>query len=69
MKLFLVSVCLLSVHLVAGDVVVKTDKGDVKGAKKDVDSGKFTFYEFKGIKYGKAPTGALRFMVNKFDIK
>ena len=66
MRLFVVSLCLLSIHLVVGEeVVVKTEKGSIKGASKDIDSGKKSFYEFKGIHYAKAPTGPLRFMVIK----
>ncbi len=61
----MVSMCLLSIHQVVGDeVVVKTEKGSIKGASKDIDSGKNSFYEFKGIPYAKAPTGPLRFTVN-----
>jgi hypothetical protein len=57
----LVSLCLLSVHLVFGDegVVVKTDKGSVKGSKEE------KFFQFLGIRYAKAPTGPLRFKVRK----
>jgi carboxylesterase type B len=50
---------------VAGeDVVIKTEKGSVKGTKKDFDNGKSFYLQFLGIKYAKAPTGPLRFMVN-----
>ena len=69
MRLFLAGLCLLSVHLVSGeDVTVKTDKGTIKGARKDVDNGKVFFFEFKGIKYAKAPVGPLRFAVNPLKI-
>ena len=52
---------MLSVHLVFGDdgVVVKTDKGSVKGSKEE------KFFQFLGIRYAKAPTGPLRFKVSK----
>ena len=67
MRLILASLCLLSVHFASGeDVTVKTDKGTIKGARKDVDNGKQFFYEFKGIKYAKAPIGPLRFAVINF---
>ena len=60
----MVSLCLLAAHLVSGeDIVVKTEKGSVKGAKKDIDNGKF-YLQFLGIKYAKSPTGPLRFMVS-----
>ena len=64
MRLFLVTLCLISGHLTSGeDVVIKLDKGSIKGTKKDFDDGKSFYLQFLGIKYAQSPTGPLRFMV------
>ena len=46
----------------ASDVVVKTEKGSMKGARKDLEHGKH-YFAFTGIRYAQAPTGKLRFKV------
>jgi hypothetical protein len=71
MRLFLLaSFCLMSVHLSAAadddGVVVKTEKGSIKGARKEFDNREKFYFQFLGIRYAKAPTGPLRFMVRHF---
>ena len=48
------------------DVKVKTPKGVIKGTRIDHDFGQY-FYAFRGVRYAKAPTDELRFMVFIFD--
>ena len=58
---------LLCLALIVGlgsceDVKVKTPKGVIKGTRVDHDFGQY-YYAFRGIRYAKAPTEELRFMV------
>lgn len=59
MKVFL-SVCLLASLVWGEDVVLKTEKGNVRGKRMDGDFGQY-YYSFRGIRYAQAPTGKLRF--------
>jgi len=59
MKVFL-SVCLLASLVLAEDIVLKTQKGNVRGKRVDGDTGNY-YYSFRGIRYAQAPTGKLRF--------
>lgn len=43
--------------------VVRTDLGEVRGNILETILNKRSFYAFRGIRYGKAPLGALRFKV------
>lgn len=43
--------------------LVRTDLGDVRGNILETILNKRSFYAFRGIRYGKAPLGALRFKV------
>ena len=61
MKLFL-SICLLATLALAEDIVLKTQKGNVRGKRVDTDQGNY-YYSFRGIRYAQAPVGKLRFMV------
>ena len=48
----------------AEDIVLKTQKGNVRGKRVDTDQGDY-YYSFRGIRYAQAPVGKLRFMVSK----
>ena len=64
MKVFL-SVCLLASLVWGEDIVLKTEKGNVRGKRMDGDFGQY-YYSFRGIRYAQAPTGKLRFKVKKY---
>ena len=61
MKIFL-SICLLASLALAEDIVLKTQKGNVRGKRVDAEMGAY-YYSFRGIRYAQAPTGKLRFKV------
>ena len=61
MKVFL-SLCLLASLALAEEIVLKTNKGNVRGKRVDTDQGDY-YYSFRGIRYAQAPVGKLRFMV------
>jgi len=60
MRLFL-SLCLLASLALAEEIVLKTNKGNVRGKRLDTDQGDY-YYSFRGIRYAQAPVGKLRFM-------
>ena len=62
MKVFL-SICLLASLALAEEIVLKTNKGNVRGKRVDTDQGDY-YYSFRGIRYAQAPVGKLRFMVS-----
>jgi len=45
----------------AEEIVLKTNKGNVRGRRVDTDQGDY-YYSFRGIRYAQAPVGKLRFM-------
>ena len=61
MRIFL-SICLLASLALAEDIVLKTQKGNVRGKRVDAEMGAY-YYSFRGIRYAQAPTGKLRFKV------
>ncbi len=61
---FILAFLLLVLHgVVSEDIIAKTPIGSIKGLKASVAGENFNFYEFKGIRYAKPPTGPLRFKV------
>ena len=66
-SLFLATCCLaFAVSSASDDAKVKLDGlGTLKGERVDGDMGEY-YYAFKGIRYGEAPTGKLRFKVGKY---
>lgn len=60
MRVFL-SVCLLASLVLAEDIVLKIQKGNVRGKRIDDETGQY-HYSFRGIRYAQAPVGKLRFM-------
>jgi hypothetical protein len=61
MKFFL-SICLLASLALAEDIVLKIQKGNVRGKRVDDETGQY-HYSFRGIRYAQPPVGKLRFMV------
>lgn len=49
----------------AETLIVQTNSGPVRGALRHGVDKQTEFYAFKGIPYGKAPVGELRFKVSK----
>lgn len=43
--------------------VVKTSRGDISGIREQTVLGNSTFCAYRGIRYGEAPVGKLRFKV------
>ena len=62
----IICLALVASLALAEDVKVKTPKGVIKGTRIDHDFGQY-FYAFRGVRYAKAPTDELRFMVFIFD--
>ena len=48
--------------VVKKNIVLKTQKGNVRGKRVDAEMGAY-YYSFRGIRYAQAPTGKLRFKV------
>lgn len=44
--------------------IVETNSGQIRGVRKTSFLKKVDYYSFKGIPYGKSPTGELRFKVS-----
>ena len=66
MKVFL-SICLLASLVCAEDIVLKIQKGNVRGKRVDDETGQY-HYSFRGIRYAQAPVGKLRFQVRRVFI-
>ena len=56
--------CILISFVLGEDVVLKIQKGNVRGKRLDGDMGTY-YYAFRGIKYAQAPVEKLRFKVCK----
>lgn len=61
--LFGLTAVVLQVVAIEDSKVVNTDLGDVRGNILETILNKRPFHAFRGIRYGKAPIGALRFKV------
>ena len=61
MKVFL-CICLLASLAWAEDIVLKIQKGNVRGKRVDDETGQY-HYSFRGIRYAQPPVGKLRFQV------
>ena len=65
MKVFL-SLCLLATLALGEDIVLKIQKGNIRGKRVDGDTGQY-YYSFRGIRYAQPPTEKLRFKVRIFN--
>lgn len=64
---FLILIFVISVQ--AGDIIVDTVYGKVKGEQSTTILGKKNYFSFKGIPYTEPPIGDLRFKVNNVEIR
>ena len=60
-------VCFLVANCIAEEIVLKTDKGNIRGIRVDTDAGLY-YYSFRGIRYAQPPIESLRFKVKHFVI-
>lgn len=65
MNVFL-SLCLVATLAMGEDIVLKIQKGNVRGKRVDGDLGQY-YYSFRGMRYAQAPTEKLRFKVGIFS--